>query len=981
MTKKMFVLLFILSLTCRAQNEKELTKYVNPMIGTGGHGHTYPAATMPFGMVQLGPDTGIDGWDWCSGYHYSDNSIMGFSHTHLSGTGLADYGDILFMPFTGEIKMNSGSKENPDEGYRSRFSHKNEITEPGYYSVILDDYKIKAELTVTNRVGFHQYTFPENVSGNFLIDLKHGIQDNVVESGIQLVDNDRILGYRKSKGTAEHAVYFAASLSVPFRNFAIASDDSIHRGVLKLQGKNIKAFFNFPGLKKNSISIKIGISHTSMAGAIKNLEAEISDFNFARVRAEASKEWNKRLNKIIVEGGTEDQKTVFYTALYHSLICPNLFNDINNMYIGMDNQLHTKTSQNMYTVFSLWDTFRATHPLFTIIEPKLAVEFVNSLLQKYNESGMLPIWELASNETYVMIGYHSISVITDAIMKDMSGIDVEKAYKAMKHSAELDIRGLEYYKSLGYIPSDMDSESVSKLLEYCYDDWCIAQVANKLGKVDDYEYFINRSKNYLNVFDKETGFMRAIENGDWKSDFDPNAVSSVYTEANAWHYTFFVPQDVNGLIELYGGNANFINKLDDMFSADSKLGGYHQPDVSGLIGQYAHGNEPSHHSTYLYNYAGAAGKAQSRVREIMDTMYSNTPDGLSGNEDCGQMSSWFVFSAMGFYPVCPGDNQYIIGSPLFDRVTINLENGKKFIVNAQNNSEKKVFIDSATLNGEAYYRSFITHDDITNGGNLTFQMSNEANNSFGSENPVSEILFEKIPIPLIKSPGDFFDDSQLLEIISRDEDADIYYTLDGSNPTFESNRYDKAFTIDRTTEINAIAIMGDVSSSSTYSKLYKYNNEYEVTLNSSYSPRYSGGGPKALINDVLGTKNHKSLPWQGYEEVDLDAQIDLGSVKTINSLYGRFLQDQRVWIFHPSTVEFLISVDGKNWKQVIYEVTESTEKNDNVIISEIGSELNGIDARYIHLKAKNVGHNPDWHHGAGGKSWVFIDEIKISVDE
>lgn len=976
----LFVCGLLLNVNLFAQ--QDLDKYVNPMIGTAGNGHTFPGPTLPHGLVQLSPDTDVNGWDLCSGYHYSNPTIMGFSYTHLSGTGVADYGDILFVPMTDKLKVIPGDEKNPDDGYRSRFDHKTEVAQPGYYSVILKDHQTKVELTATKRTGFQKYTFPKTKDAFVLIDLFHGIQNVTQNSEIKIIGKNIVSGFRTSLGAAKYTVYFYAEFSKPFDDFGSVIDNKIIDKKREAEGKDIKGYFKFDASENNEVVVKVGISFVSLKGAEENLKAEAPSWDFNKVRNDASEAWNKVLNKIQVEGGTENQKTVFYTALYHSLVCPNIFNDINGNYMGMDGKVHNSKNQDVYTVFSLWDTFRATHPLFTLIEPKIDNEMVETLIRKYQESGLLPVWELAGTETNIMIANHAIPVIVDAYMKGLKNYDVEKAYEAIKHSTQTDLRGLKYYKKFGFVPADYESESVSKTLEFVYDDWCVAQMAKALGKKKDYEEYLSRAMNYINLFDTSTGFMRARQNGNWAKNFDPIAINSDYTEANAWQYTFFVPQDVDGLIKLYGGKKNFISKLDEMFNLSSKLGGSFQADVTGMIGQYAQGNEPDQQTPYLYNYAGAPWKTQHITREIVDSLYKNTVDGLCGNDDCGQMSSWLVFTDMGFYPVCPGSNDYMIGSPLFDKVTINLDNGKKFVINAKNNSSENLYIQSAALNGTNYNKSFITHSDITNGGDLEFVMSSEPNKSWGSSDnnlPISEISYHKLPAPVIVSTKDFFNDTLQIKMNDSFGGGKIYYTTDGSMPTEKSTLYEHPITINKSTDFLARAFKDGINHSTLVeAKFYKYNNEYSVKLNTNFSPRYTGGGPNGLINQVEGGTDYRMKAWQGYEGNNLDAVIDLGSEKTIDGLFGQFLSTQSVWIFFPEEVQFSISDNGKDWKQII-DVKNKITPTNNPEVKNLGKKINPIKAKYIKVIAKNIGKCPSWHPGAGGKAWIFVDEIKINV--
>jgi predicted alpha-1,2-mannosidase len=805
----------ITSMNYFAQN---LTQFVNPFIGTAGTGHTFPGAVTPFGMVQLSPDTGIEGWDLCSGYRYSDNSIIGFSHTHLSGTGAADYGDVLIMPTVGKLKIVSGTAENPDAGYRSSFFHKNEKASAGYYSVFLDDYKIKVELTATARAGFHKYTFPESKNSNIVIDLKHGISDKTKDAQLKIINNNQIEGYRRSEGWATNQIlYFVIEFSKSFESFGIALDDKIYENKRDAKGENVKAYVGYKTNDGEQILVKVGISSVSIENARKNLEAEINHWDFEKTRNETEQLWEKSLGKIKIEGGSIEQKTIFYTALYHALIHPNIYSDVDGRYRGMDNKIHKADGKNHYTVFSLWDTYRALHPLFTIIEPERDVDMIKSLIAKYDAKGILPVWELSSNETGTMIGYHSIPVIADAYLKGLNNFDIEKAFKAMKHSANMNHLGLKSYKELDYVASDREHESVSKTLEYAYDDWCIARMAEKLGKKDDYKKFTKRTLNYKNLFDTYSGFMRGKNaNGKWVSPFDPFEVTRDFTEANAWQYSLYVPQDVNGLIDFYGGDENLIKKLDETFNSDSKLGGRVLSDITGMIGQYAHGNEPSHHMSYLYNYTSEPWKTQKTVREIMDKMYSASADGLIGNDDCGQMSAWYVLSAMGFYPVCPGTDQFVIGTPLFDKVIIDNGNNNQFVIQANNPSDKRFYIQSVKLNGKEYDKNYFIYSDIMNGGKVEFKISSEPNKNWGISEESRPYSFSQkyfVSPPFQRNDITYFEKSAVVDLSSRTEGAEIRYTIDGAEPNIKSNLFLKPFEISSTTEIKAIAYKKDLEPS------------------------------------------------------------------------------------------------------------------------------------------------------------------------
>lgn len=728
---------------------KEYTDSVNVFIGTGGHGHTFPGATLPHGMVQLSPDTRLFGWDACSGYYYDDTSIMGFTHTHLSGTGIGDYGDILFMPVVGEKPLIAGTAENPDEGYRSRFSHEQESARPGYYQVLLQDDSINVELTATLRAGLHRYTYPKASDARLIVDMEptiHGHQHPVTQ--IRVVNDSTIAGMKYTVGWAKrHYVYFYAVFSSPF-DYKLYSGTEYQSDSTSVTVNTAKAVISFRNLPADGrVLAKVGISSVDEEGARLNVEAEIPNWDFEGVMKQANTTWNEALGKIDIETSDNDSRTVFYTSLYHAFIQPSLASDVDGRYRTMGHEIKQDASYTNYTVFSLWDTFRAAHPLYTIVTPEQNQAFIRSLLRKYDEGGILPKWELASNETGTMIGYHAVSVIADAMMKKQCDFDVKKALEACIRSSVYDTTGvtpmmdrqilngklmpvsIKYKNELGYIPCDKVGGSVSQGLEFAYNDWLIAQMMKEHNRKDLYDKYMELSRNYRNYFDPETKLMRGrLSDGSWITPFDPASVQrpSNYVEGNAWQWAWFVPQDVEGLMELVGGQKSFEAHLDTLFTTSSELTGDPNAaaDVTGMIGQYAHGNEPSHHIPYLYNYAGAPRKTQALVDHILRTLYHNDPNGLSGNEDVGQMSAWYALSAMGFYSFCPGRPVYEIGRPIFDKVTIHLSNGKDFVIQAKNNSVENKYIRSMKLNGEDLAEPRFSHFDLMKGGELIFEMEN-----------------------------------------------------------------------------------------------------------------------------------------------------------------------------------------------------------------------------------------------------------------
>ncbi len=755
MRKFSFALLLSCPLLLHAQNP---VQYVRPIIGTEKMGHTYPGATVPFGMVQLSPDTDTipyeqngkynpDVYKYCAGYQYTDRTITGFSHTHFSGTGHSDLGDFLIMPATGPLQLNPGTADHPETGYRSRFSHANETAEAGYYKVKLDDGNILAELTATNRVGFHQYTFPSAGDAHIILDLMAGIYNypnKNVWTFVRVENDTLVTGYRQTNGWARtRMLYFAMTFSKPIKKYGHRNyANDVYKGFWRkfnqaenfpeMAGRQIRAWFDFDTKAGEQVKVKFALSPVSTTGAMRNLAAEIPGWDFEAVKRQSQDAWNKELSKVNVKTLRPDDLVNFYTALYHTYLSPTTYMDVDGGYRGLDQLNHTAEGFTNYSTFSLWDTYRALHPLFNILQPRRNADMVRSMLEHYKQSvhKMLPVWSHQANENWCMIGYHSVSVIADAIMKgNITGYDAMQALEACANTARYKpYDGLEWYMRLGYVPEDKNGSSVSKTLEYAYDDWCIAQVAKKLGRDDLYNEFIQRSRNYRNVFDPSTGFMRPrLSNGQFRKEFDVLSTHGQgYIEGNAWNYSLYVPQYPADMIAMMGGKKQFTGHLDSLFTM-------HLPDAffaeteditrEGIIGNYVHGNEPAHHAAYLYNWTDAPWKTQERVRMILPKMYKPTSDGLGGNDDCGQMSAWYLFSSLGFYPVCPGSTEYALGSPAIISATIQLENGKTFSVETVGQSEENVYVKKAVLNGRTLQKPFIDHNDIMNGGKLTFYMS------------------------------------------------------------------------------------------------------------------------------------------------------------------------------------------------------------------------------------------------------------------
>ena len=943
-----------------AQKDLALISYVNPFIGTGGHGHTYPGATMPFGMMQLSPDTRLDGWDGCSGYHYSDDEIYGFSHTHLSGTGVSDYGDILLMPTTKAIFNNGADGK---EGYKSKFSHDKEIAEPGYYKVHLDETNIDVELTVSKRSGIHKYSFNETQQDYIILDLEH--RDQLLAHQIEQISPTVIQGFRHSKAWATNQkLFFYIELS--------------HEVLLQYPAsKNpTKTAMSIHNPKNEHVYVKIGISAVDIEGAKKNLYKEIGDKTFNEVKKAAQETWENQLEKIVIEDKNKDNKVNFYTAMYHAMIAPNLYQDVDGRYRGMDLEIHKTNDFDYYTVFSLWDTYRAAHPLYTIIEQDRTNDFINTFLAKYDEGGIMPIWDLSACYTGCMIGYHAVSVIADAYLKGIKNYDTEKALQAMIYSATRDKLGLESYKNYGFIPVEKESESVSKTLEYAYDDWTIAQMAKAMNKEKVYKTYSERAQYYKNIFDPSSQFMRGRFRNTWFAPFDPYEVNFNYTEANSWQYSFYVPQDISGFMDLLGGKKALENQLDKLFTAKNETSGRNQADITGLIGQYAHGNEPSHHMAYLYNFVNKPYKTQEKVHQILTELYTNTPDGISGNEDCGQMSAWYIFSSLGFYPVTPASNQYIIGSPLFNKATINLENGKTFTVEMVYKSEENIYIKSAKLNGKNYEYSYINHNDIVNGGTLVFEMTNTPSN-WGAKDefiPSTSIKEHKIvPAPFIAKGDIAFKESTEVELKSVDAAANIYFSL-GDN----YKKYSNPITISEKATLQVYAEKNGVKSAVITTDFYKIDPNIKIKLEAKYANQYNAGGDNALIDGIKGTEDFRTGTWQGYWNEDVIATVDLESIKEVKEVSINFLRDQRSWIFLPTQVEIFQSKDGKSFTKIKTWEAPKPYNTDEVELTTVSINKN-IKTRYIKVVAKKLGELPKWHLGYphDGRSWIFIDEIEI----
>ncbi|WP_394675230.1 GH92 family glycosyl hydrolase [uncultured Chryseobacterium sp.] len=932
MKKILFVLLGVLSAHAFSQN---YAQYVNPFIGTGGHGHTFPGAIVPFGMVQLSPDTRIDGsWDGCSGYHYSDALIYGFSHTHLNGTGVSDYGDIMLMPTMGKAGLN------PKE-YSSAFSHKNEKASAGFYSVKLDKNNIDVRLTTTKRVGYHEYTFNNAGTANIILDLNH--RDKLLEGEVKVIDAKTIEVFRRSSAWATNQyiyarIEFSKPMAVSRKEVNGSQDSNVYTGT------RLALAFSAKVKKGEKINVKVAISPTGYEGAGKNMLAEGQSNDFEKIRKQASADWNKELSKIEVKSADKDKLAIFYTALYHVFTQPNINMDTDGKYRGRDNKFYMAKGFDYYTVFSLWDTFRGAHPLMTLIDRKRTADFINTFIRQYEQGGKLPVWELASNETECMIGYHAVSVIADAMVKGIKGFDYEKAFEASRHSAMLDIFGLNAYKQNNYISIDDEHESVSKTVEYAYDDWCIAQMAKILGKKEDYQYFMKRSQNWKNLYNPENGFIQPRKNGNWYQPFDPREVNNNYTEGNSWHYSYSVQQDIPGLIAAHGGKEKFEQFIDAIFAAPDTTTGREQVDITGLMGQYAQGNEPSHHIAYLYNYVGKPEKTDEKIKYILDHLYKNAPDGLIGNEDCGQMSAWYILSALGIYSVTPGLPEWQTTKPYFDEVKIHLEDGTTRTITPNTG-----------------------RDELSKLG-------------FENVSAFKDLKYDALTASPVIAADRLFDFSTKVTITPLNPGDKIYYmTLDEGDAnvrkTFKA--YKEPFTINKTTMVSAYAERNGEKSSITTANFNRRPNYWDITVNATMNPQYTAGGKLALIDGIYGDVNWRKGEWQGYQGQNFEAVIDFKSPQDMNKLSSTYLQDSRAWILMPKRVEYYASMNGKDY--ILLSTVNNTvdPKDETVQVKDFSADILPTQARYLKVKAYYYGKLPEWHQGAGGEAYIFIDEISV----
>ena len=967
--KKLIYTLFILaSINSYSQ---DFSNYVDPMIGTGGVGHTYPGATVPYGMVQVSPDTRNESsWEGCGGYWYNDSLIYGFSHTHLSGTGCSDYGDVLLMPGTDKISFNPLD-------YGSPFNHGTEKSSPGYYSVVLSDNRIKCEMTSSTRVGVQKYNYPSLFTPSVLLDLMH--RDKVLGSSIKIVNDHTIEGYRHSEAWAkDQYVYFSLEFSQPFTEIKMMGRENPLKIGDSIVSDSIRIAFIFKKSAKNVVEVRTGISSVSTAGARNNRITEIGTKSFLQIQAEARAYWNKELGRIAVYDSSKRNMTNFYTSLYHMMIVPNVYSDLDGKYRGRDNKIHNATGYTQYSVFSLWDTFRAAHPMYALIDKKRSLDFIKTFLAQYEQGGRLPVWELGANETDCMIGYHSVSVIADALTKDITNFNIPLAYEAAKKSANWNHLGLPVFNDNHYLQIDDESESVSKTLEYAYDAWCVAQIAKYAGKNNEALTYNRLAHSYRNLYDPSTGFMRPRRNGNWLSPFDPLEVNNHYTEANSYQYSFFVPQDIPGMIDMMGGNDQFDKKLDGLFNAPTSTTGRQQADITGLIGQYAHGNEPSHHMAYLYNYIGKPWKTQEVVHRVVDSLYNTTFDGLPGNEDCGQMSAWYVWSALGLYPVTPGSMQYAIGTPLFDHVVISLENGKKIDITAIKQNPKSFYIESLRYNGAVYDNNLLSYDRIKNGCYLEAVLKDYPNKGRGANPELSGRLLPSgfINAPFIIANKRNYADS-LLVTLSNLDSLPMRYWL--NNDSINPIEYTKPFYLNATSSVSAYSYSMNVKSGRAtgfFNKLPHPN--WQVKLISTPGRQYAAEGPQSLIDGVNGSVEWRKGDWHGYQDQDMEVVFTFDKEEMISRVIPGFLQDTRAWILMPTKFEVYLSNDGTTWTLAGRKDVKVDAKDYTPQVTHPELVFVPQKAKYMKVKAYNFGKLPSWHLGAGGEAYIFCDEITVS---
>ena len=962
-----------------------LHQEVNPWIGTGGHGHTYPGATSPFGMVQLSPDTRLDGWDGCGGYHDTDSVIYGFSHTHLQGTGVSDYGDILIMPCTQFREATTWRDK-----YKSAFQKSSEVGHAGYYSCYLDDHGLQAELTTTPRVGIHRYRLSSPDTVTLIIDLEH--RDELVHYSIEPRGNQMLVGHRVSKNWAqEQHVYFAMEFDQEFdwgdQLGEITKTDTLQDGTIQQELSMVPVFVADFGVLEE-LNVHVALSFCDVEGAVQNLRAETDGFQFDVQRKENESRWDEQLGRITIDGGTQDERTTFYTALYHATTVPNLASDVDGRYRGTDLEVHQLSDGDgdHYTVFSLWDTYRALHPLLAWIEPTRTRDMVRSMLRMYRDGGQLPVWELAANYTGCMIGYHSVPVIVDAEAWGIYGWDHTLALEAMVQAADSMHLGLDAYAKLGYIPSDHEHESVSKTLEYAFDDACIARYAQWHGETETSQRFQARAKSWINLVHPSSGFIQPKRQGAWIEGFDPREVNFNFTEANGWQYLFAPVHDVATQQAILGGDEGYLKRLEDLFEAPVETTGRVQPDITGLIGQYAHGNEPSHHVAYLASYAGDPGATATRVAQICGDMYSNASDGLCGNEDCGQMSAWYVWSALGMYPVVPGSGEVVLGSPRFRRSVIQPHGTTattEIRARGLNRSAKYItglrWHDAQGQSSPVMKRAFMPVSELVRGGLMELLMASKPDPLFGKSpelRPSSEWLAPSfVAVPGIEAPRTFQSDSTFFKLTHLNPSAKLEWSADEGLTWKEAS---DTIVLKQSTEIRARSIVGLDTSVVVSHRVQHVDHDWTLDLASPPSNQYSAGGPNALIDGLLGGDDFRTGEWQGFWGEDCEAQIDLGQTERIRSIEVRALQDIKPWIWTPQAIEFSASENGVDY-QVLATVRSTLAEDDLEVQIETFTCNVPVHARFLQIKAKGRGAIPEWHLGRGNPRWMFLDEIQVEL--
>lgn len=944
------------------------SKYVNPFIGTGGHGHTYPGASAPFGMMQLSPDTRPEGWDGCGGYHYEDSIVYGFSHTHLSGTGIPDYADLLICPQVGTPALEPAYLQ--AGGYGHRFTHSDEKASPGAYSVKLPDANIHVDLAVTERAGIHRYNFNGTTLDKYVIlDLDY--RDKVLDAGFELTSSNSLQGHRRSQAWAQDQhFYFYLETNVPWVSAKEITENGRHKMLLK-----------FPA-ETRVVQLRVGISSVDMEGAQRNLQKEITTWSVETVKMLTAQKWNDELGKIDFYTTDEELKTIFYTALYHSYLNPNLFSDVDGRYRGMDQQIHTLPypESQQYTVFSLWDTFRAAHPLFTLTQQERTKRFLETFERHYTEGGDLPVWELSANETECMIGYHSVSVIADAWAKGIHSGDANTFLKAMQETANRNEFGKVQFGEEGFISFNKEHESVSKALEFAYDDYCISLFAGMQQNESIRKKYLQRSFQFINHYNAKNGFFQARKSGMWFAPFRPEEVNFHYTEANAWQYSLFAPHAVGTMIQLHGGKEKFVAHLDEMFTTSSQTSGRNQADITGLIGQYAHGNEPSHHMAYLYNYANRGDKTQFYIDKIIKEQYSNRADGLAGNEDCGQMSAWFVMSAMGLYQVAPGNPYYDFGRPMADSVVLHLENGKEIRIVAQNQGMNHPYIQKVSWNHQERKQLFISHADLMKGGSLRFEMGeNPSSTSWESAPTLTEIPSSFVPVPSI-APSDIHFETKAtvqMDLPLNKTGWGIYYRTEGST---DWKLYTQPFSIQDDITIHAKTRDANGNESAVVmAKYLKMRKDLELNLKSEYANQYAAGGPNALIDGIIGENDYRTGEWQGFYKQDVIGDINILHPRTNMTVTIGFLEEMKSWIFAPKSITVEFSTDGKTFQSQTININGPAENENRAAQrKEAKFELSADKPIVlIRFKAANYGPCPTWHLGNGNPTWIFLDEVIV----